>query len=302
MSEPQFGELAPQGAGDVCYRHADRVSFLVCGRCSNTVCRECAVPIAVGVSCTGCEKTAERQAGRVRQKRARGAGNFAGRLGSDVPIVTYVLMGACVAVWLLQLVFPAVQRELMYVPLYSLEVAWQPWRMLTAAFTHSTGIWHITFNMLMLWLFGRDLERFLGRVAYALVYFLSAWAGSVAVLLWTFVVPAEMSVPVVGASGALFGVLGATLVFLWRTHSDVRQLLVLLAINLALGFVPGFHISWQAHIGGLLLGAGLAFLLSAGAARRAKTRRALIFAVVFALLATLSCVYLVFPPTQIVLI
>jgi membrane associated rhomboid family serine protease len=121
--------------------------------------------------------------------------------------------------------------------------------MLTAGFVHSPeSFWHILINIYSIYIFGRVIEPMLGPSRFLVLYLISIFGGSAAVL-WL----SEPVVPVVGASGAFFGLMGAYLIML-RAIGDNSGLLVgLIAVNLAFGFVvPG--ISWQGHLGGLLAG------------------------------------------------
>ncbi len=127
--------------------------------------------------------------------------------------------------------------------------------MLTSAFLHSQGfLLHIVLNMYTLWIFGQILEPLLGHARFLAIYLLSAVGGSVGFLLLTPVYPVNGPVGLVGASGAIFGLFGALLVVQRQRGGEVRQLLVLIAINGVIGFmVP--QIAWQAHLGGLVTGA-----------------------------------------------
>jgi membrane associated rhomboid family serine protease len=138
----------------------------------------------------------------------------------------------------------------------------QEYRLLTSAFMHY-GIVHILFNMYALFILGPPLERYFGRLRFGALYFLSALGGSVVVYLFS-----PLSAATAGASGAIFGLFGATLVAARRLRVDVRSLVVLIVINLVITFtVPG--ISWQGHVGGLLTGALVAAAyLNAPRARR----------------------------------
>jgi membrane associated rhomboid family serine protease len=121
--------------------------------------------------------------------------------------------------------------------------------MLTAGFVHSPdGVWHILVNAYSIYIFGRVLEPMLGPVRFLVLYLISIVGGS-AMVLWL----SDPTIPVVGASGAFFGLMGAYLILL-RAIGDRSGLLVsLIAINLVFGFVvPG--ISWQGHLGGLIAG------------------------------------------------
>jgi membrane associated rhomboid family serine protease len=128
---------------------------------------------------------------------------------------------------------------------------WQP---LTAGFMH-VSLLHIAFNMYVLWVIGPQLELALGRVRFLALYLLSLLAGS-AVVLWA----APEYQATVGASGAIYGLFAALLVLALKVGGDVRQLLVLIGINVFLTFaIP--NISWQGHLGGFIGGAAIAVAL-----------------------------------------
>ena len=138
--------------------------------------------------------------------------------------------------------------------------AW--WQILTSAFTHISPM-HIGFNMLALWFLGPQLERVLGLGRFVALYALSALAGSAAVY-WL----ADPDSTTVGASGAVFGLMGALLVIAWRRGGDLQNLLMWLGINIAFTFFGGAGISWQGHLGGLAGGLAIAgiYMLDRGRA------------------------------------
>ena len=121
------------------------------------------------------------------------------------------------------------------------------WRLLTAPFLHG-NLAHIGLNMLALWILGSAVEPALGRTRFLTVYALSALGGTTASYLVGN--PLVLSV---GASGAVFGLLGSLLVVLRRLDRDVTGVVVLLLVNLVLGFVVP-NIDWRAHIGGFVVG------------------------------------------------
>ena len=169
------------------------------------------------------------------------------RLRSDQPRVTVSLIMINLVIWLLQVIpGSTVTTTLLYAPLLTVI---EPWRMITAGFVHSPdSVWHILLNAYSIYIFGRVIEPMLGPGRFLALYLISIFGGS-AMVLWL----SEPVVPVVGASGAFFGLMGAYLIML-RAIGDNSGLLVgLIAVNLAFGFlVPG--ISWQGHLGGLLAG------------------------------------------------
>jgi membrane associated rhomboid family serine protease len=131
--------------------------------------------------------------------------------------------------------------------------AFMPWTMITSLFVHS-GIFHVGLNMLALYLFGPSIEALVGRFRFLFLYLVSGFGGSVAVL-WL-----GQGNPVLGASGAIFGLLGAYLIIQRKLGGNTVQLLVVIGLNLAMGFfVQG--IAWQAHVGGVAVGALIAVIL-----------------------------------------
>ena len=129
------------------------------------------------------------------------------------------------------------------------------WRLITAGFLHGSFL-HLLFNMYVLWLLGNQLEEILVHLKFTSLYLISLLGGSTA--SYWFSDPASFSV---GASGAVFGLMGAFLIVGSRLRQDVSQIMVLIAINVGIGFiVPG--IDWRAHLGGLVAGAAVAWFLA----------------------------------------
>jgi membrane associated rhomboid family serine protease len=132
--------------------------------------------------------------------------------------------------------------------------AW--WQVVTSMFTH-VSIIHIGMNCLTLWFIGPPLEMYLGRVRFLVTDFLSGLVGSLAVY-WL----SGNQTLSYGASGALFGVMGALFIVLWQQRGDFKQLLLWIGLNLVVTFLPfgggAGSISWQAHLGGLVGGLAIA--------------------------------------------
>jgi membrane associated rhomboid family serine protease len=137
---------------------------------------------------------------------------------------------------------------------FGIAIGGEWWRLLTSAFLHGSFL-HIAFNMFVLFALGPTLERVLGHGRYLALYLLAALGGSVASYVFS-----DIRTVSVGASGAIFGLMGALLVAGRRLKSDMRQVAILLGINVVIGFLaPG--IDWRAHLGGLLVGALVAAVL-----------------------------------------
>ncbi len=259
-----------------CYRHPDRPTGLGCQRCGRPLCPECVRPADVGYQCPECAADRTPAPSPIRTPQRRSA--FA-----RAPVTT-TLIAMNVAVWAAILVTGQTRSWLVNV------LALQPegvctvggvdyirvtraacgqaggtyfpgvaegsaWQLLSSAFTHVSLV-HIAFNMVALWFLGPQLERYLGWRSYLALYLLSALAGSVAVF-WL----ADPNSSTVGASGAVFGLMGALLIVAWRTGNNVTQLLGWLAANVAITFAAGEGISWQGHLGGLAGGLLVAAIL-----------------------------------------
>jgi membrane associated rhomboid family serine protease len=245
----------PEPAASVvptCYRHPDRETYVRCTRCNRPICPDCMRNAAVGFQCPECVAEGART-----QRSARTI--FGGAVPTRGSVVTMTLIALSVVAFVIDLVVPGQPREWWMVGLQlddSGDLAglaqgeW--WRLITASFLHG-GILHLLFNMYALYLFGPSLEAAFGHVRFAVLYLLSALGGSA--VSYLFANPVQ---PSLGASGAVFGILGATLVVSRRLRYDVRAVTVLIAINLVLGFVIE-GIDWRAHVGGLLTGMAVAY-------------------------------------------
>lgn len=228
---------------NTCYRHADRETLITCTRCGNFICPECMVSAPVGFQCVDCVKATPTPKVKV---------GFSGS-GSQLPVVTKYLIGLCLGAFLYSVLNPSVINNFAMFPPAIASGEW--WRLLTAAFLHG-GFLHIAFNMYALYWLGPQLERVLGRVGFASVYLLSALGGNVASYYFS-----ELTTFSVGASGAIFGLMTATIVIGREFRADVSQLTTLLVINVVIGFMSP-SIDWRAHLGGALVGAVAGYLMT----------------------------------------
>jgi membrane associated rhomboid family serine protease len=250
-------------AQDYCYRHPNRQSFVLCQRCGRTICGECQTPAPVGFVCPECMREQRATAPRTRPAI------LTRMTGRNAPVVTYGIIALCVVVFIAQSlpgIGGTVTAALQYAGLYSYPQVFQPWRMFTTIFAHA-NFFHILLNMYTLWVFGMVMEPMLGRVRYLVVFLISGFAGSLGVLFL-----ADPRLPVVGASGAIFGLMGALIIIQRKLGGPMMQLLILVGINLVIGFIPAFGIAWQAHVGGLVGGALAGVILTE---TRSRARRPL---------------------------
>jgi len=235
-----------------CYRHPDRETGLSCSECDRPICPECATFASVGIRCP--DHAGARGGKKPRRikpptvHRAQGMG-----LATGAAPITYTLIAVNVAIYLIT----AEQGAGLDSPGGSLLSRWilfgpnvahgDWWRLITAAFLHG-GIYHLGGNMLSLFFIGRAVEQYLGTARYLGLYLVAGLAGSAGALLQAPLVPT------LGASGAVFGILGAMLILEWQiTGRLAGQAMTWIVINLVISFSIS-NISWGGHIGGLIGG------------------------------------------------
>jgi membrane associated rhomboid family serine protease len=259
-----------------CYRHPDREGGVRCQRCERAICPDCMVQASVGFQCPSCVRSGPPGPRPFRTLRKD-------------PYVTWAIIAACVLVFL-----PSLAGGAAVAGRGDLDVAgdlalnapavasgeW--WRLFTAGFVHY-GLLHIGFNMFVLLQLGTLLEPAVGRVRFAALYVTALLGGSCGALLLD---PGALTA---GASGAVFGLMAAAVLGLWRRGMDPLRsgLGGLLAVNLLLTFViPG--ISVGGHLGGLAAGAaaGGALFVPEGTARDRALGTAAVVALGIALFLT----------------
>jgi membrane associated rhomboid family serine protease len=235
---------------DVCYRHPKRETGVSCSNCGRPICPDCMTSTSVGMRCPECANQ------RTRVVRSGGAG--------DEPMLTYILIGINVLVALGGFLSGAgttggsgvgASTLLTDGAVSRVEIAdGEYWRLITAGFLHA-GLFHLLFNMFALYVLGTLLEPAVGRLRFGLIYMVSLLAGSFGALLLS------PDSPTVGASGAIFGLMGAAVIVMRNRGLSAMEsgLGFWIVLNLVITFaVP--NISIGGHIGGLI-GGGLAALL-----------------------------------------
>src|SRR3954452_8095416 len=232
-----------------CYRHPRRETGVSCSNCGNPICPDCMTPTPVGMRCPDC-------AGQRTQVRTMRSMNVD-------PMATYVLIAVNVLVYFGVQSSPKAAADLvLYGPLVA---DGDYWRLVTSGFMHDTQhIYHLLLNMYALFWLGRMIEPALGHPRFLGLYFTSLLSGSLGVLVL------QPDTPAVGASGAIFGLFGAAIVMARNRNIDLMQsgLLPVLILNLVITFLPGFHIAYGAHLGGLIGGVVTAFVMEELAQRR----------------------------------
>jgi len=196
------------------------------------------VSASVGFQCPECVAQGQQTVRRTRTV-------FGGKVHHNPGLVTSILVGVCVLVWLAQIAVPSLTGRL---DIYGLAVASGQWyRLITAGFLHLSVV-HILFNMWALWVLGRPLEAILGRIRFVTLYFTALVAGSTASYLFSDPLGAAA-----GASGAMFGLAGGLIVVARRMSWNFSWLVGIVALNFLLPFTQA-NIDWHAHVGGFLAG------------------------------------------------
>jgi len=260
-----------------CYRHPGREAHIRCQRCDRVICPDCMRPAAVGFQCPECVKE-----GAKATRSGRTA--YGGLRPTDASRTSIVLIALNAAVWIGILATGGNgSRVLDFLVLRTQGLCqsptvlfdstqsacdagggtWLPgvvdgayWQVVTSMFSHVSPL-HIGFNMLALWVLGPQLELAVGRVRFLALYFVSGLAGS-AMVLWFG--PEFAYGGTLGASGAIFGLMGALAVVAFKVGGDVRGILTWIGINFVLTFAIA-NISWQGHLGGFLAGSAVGAIL-----------------------------------------
>lgn len=298
MTQPPQGPTSDQTAAGVptCYRHPDRETWIRCQRCERPICPDCMRDAAVGFQCPDCVKQANKGS---RQNRAL----YGGERSADPRLTSYVIIGINVVIWLAitatgrglsrltdllaltpigtcgsvsapEQYYPRIPTEQICESVTGGDGLWKPgvadgawWQLLTSAFTH-VEVWHVATNMFALFVFGPTLEGIIGRARFLAVYLVGALGSSVLVLYLSSPYGSTL-----GASGALFGLLGALLVVARRARLQSQWLMQNLVIGIVITVVGWRLISWQGHLGGFLAGAAAAAVIAyAPLARRSAVQ------------------------------
>ena len=236
-----------------CYRHPEEETGVSCSSCGRPICSDCMTPTPVGMRCPECSREKTRVVSGV------------GETAAGYP-ATKVLIGLCVVAYLLEIasgtggISPGSSPVLNDFGLRGIFVADGQWyRLITCGFLH-VSIFHLAFNMVALFFLGRILEPSIGTPRFLAIYFASMLAGSFGALLLS-----GSLVNTVGASGAVFGIFGATFVIARGRGLDhiAREIGVILGINLLLTFTIA-GISIGGHLGGLIGGVLCGLMVIAG--------------------------------------
>ena len=225
---------------EYCYGHPKTPTKLHCTRCDRPICGRCAIPASVGQHCPECVAEARRSAPKVRTA-----------LRANAPAV-YTILGINIGMFLLQQFIPGLTNALVLDPFQISRGEW--YRLLSPMVIHA-GVLHVGLNSYVLYIFGPNVEQAFGTVRFVVMYVVAGLMGSAL----SFAIPPDQGS--LGASGAVFGIAGVLLVYLYKRRRStfigpyLRNITFFIVINLVLGLtVLRSAVDNWAHIGGLVGG------------------------------------------------
>lgn len=256
---PPGGPPPDDGAPPACYVHRGRPAASVCRRCGRPICTECMTEAPVGWQCRSCVRESARHSPVRRWQPARPGYGRLGATRMTPMVIGLIALNVIAYVWemsskpgglvlagrVIGLCPHSIECSYGLLPAAVHQGGW--YRLITGAFLHA-NLEHIAFNMFTLAIVGAPVEAELGKVRFGLLYLISAFGGSVGSYLFSN--PYQIGV---GASGAIFGLMGAYFVIARRRGWDSSAILGLIIINLLIGFTSA-GIDWRAHLGGLVTG------------------------------------------------
>jgi membrane associated rhomboid family serine protease len=246
-----------------CSNHPDRTASVVCAHCDKPICTECMQQAPVGWQCPVCISAGAK---KTRVIRPFSSPNRTGIVGSTNPTpVVIALVAVCVVVFIASGFGKASVIDRFGGLSHQVHQSDEYYRLFTAMFLHLNFL-HIASNMISLLIVGPAVEVMLGRSRFLTLFLAAGLAGGVASYLFS---PAN-SVSA-GASGAIFGVMGAYVVLAHNRRHPLGPVLALIAINLVIGFTG--NIDWRDHLGGLVVGVLLAMGYDYSANLRPAGRR-----------------------------
>jgi membrane associated rhomboid family serine protease len=269
----------------VCYRHPDRTSWTLCERCGRTICPECQILTPSGVRCPDCVRElggsvqwtpaggSRPSAAEAKRRRATRARVIADRPrwqqvissilrpGDATPLATWVIVGISLVIWIAGFFTSLPAQWLIASP----GSPWQIWGFATGAFVGTSSILGFLLNIVFFLLIAPTSERELGRRKFLVVFFAATIAGNALAVI--------AGVAGFGLFGALYGLIASTLIAIWASPAARTQFLIMFGIYLLITIVLSPSLLFEV-IGGILGGAGSAFLLHRYEDTQRLTRRA----------------------------
>jgi membrane associated rhomboid family serine protease len=240
-----------------CVNHPSIDTNVRCSRCEEYICINCMIPASIGYQCPSCASDSTPVIKGVNRNR------FIPNQ-KNTPVTKFLSISLLVAY-----VFQFLLGDVLIAnfALFAPSVTnGQWWLLITAGFLHGS-IFHLLFNTYILWVIGSQLESIVGKINFVIIYFVSLLGGSFASYLFS-----PFGSYSIGASGAIFGLMGAMLVVGRKRNLDISQITTLVAINVVIGFVLS-GIDWRAHLGGLAAGAFITWVLLNATSLKEKNQR-----------------------------
>jgi membrane associated rhomboid family serine protease len=246
----------------MCANHPDRMASSVCAHCDRPICTDCMQHAPIGWQCPDCIAAGAK---RTKVIRPFAASNRTGAVGSTNPTpVVIAMVGICVVAFFASGFGKASVINRLGMWPNGVYFQHEYYRLFTSMFLHLDFL-HIAFNMITLLVVGPAVEVMVGKARFLTLYLLAGLGGNV---LSYLIAPARSLSA--GASGAIFGVLGAYVVLALSRRKPMGPVVALIVINLVIGFAG--NVEWQAHIGGLLVGAALGLVFQYSSTLRQRAR------------------------------
>ena len=240
-----------------CDLHPEKETYVKCSRCEKYICIDCMRSASIGYQCPACASDSTPVIKGINRNRF-----IPNQKNTQV---TKFLSISLLVVYVFQFLLGDVL--IANFALFAPSVAdGQWWLLITAGFLHGSII-HLLFNVYILWVLGSQLENIVGKAKFIIIYFGSLLGGSLASHLFS-----PFGSYSIGASGAIFGLMGAMLVVGRKRNLDISQITTLVVINVVIGFVLS-GIDWRAHLGGLAVGGFISWVLINATSLKEKNQR-----------------------------
>ena len=240
-----------------CNYHSEKETNVKCSRCENYICVDCMRSASIGYQCPACASDSTPVIKGVNRNR------FIPNQ-KNTPVTKFLSISLIVIFLLQELTGTLLVKSFaLFAPLVT---SGEWWRLISAGFLHGSII-HLLFSVYILWVIGSQLESIVGNIKFIIIYFVSLVGGSLASYWFS-----PFGSYSIGASGAIFGLMGAMLVVGRKRNLDISQITTLVAINVVIGFVLS-GIDWRAHLGGLAAGAFITWVLINATSLKEKNQR-----------------------------
>ena len=240
-----------------CKKHNHQINYIKCSRCENYICANCNQPVSSVYKCPECVSILASVIPRISKVRF-----FSNQSYNQA---TKFLTICLISIYGTQLFLGSV--VISNFTLFALSVTnGQWWLLITSGFLHGSII-HLLCNVYILWVIGSQLENIVGKIKFITIYFVSLLGGSLASYLFS-----PFGSYSIGASGAIFGLMGAMLVVGRKHNLDISQITTLVVINVVIGFALS-GIDWRAHLGGLAAGALITWVLINATSLKGKNQQ-----------------------------